>query len=238
MTPSMEITTINPPNTDTLPKHDFSVMLAYRVTTDAEMDIARTFAQDAQAFIDSAKSEFYGTDAKPGPVKLADKAHKALTTLFKRLTDPAESASKHCRTQISNYLVAKEAARRQLEERLQREAQAKADAEAKQKAIAEAAALPPWEQAAAPAPAPVVAPKITVAQEAAPEGIQVRNKPWSYEIEDFHKLVCAVAADKSLLSILLINDTLAKAEAKTMQQNLGSKYPGLRGTRGTTIALT
>jgi hypothetical protein len=233
----LQITTINPPNVESLPKYDFDKMLKFIVVDDATMEQARMLATDAKAFVDKAKQEFYGTDSTPGPVKLADKAHKSLTALYKRVVGTAEQVVEHCRTQISNHLLAKEAARKALEERLQREAQQAADAEAKRKAELEAASRPPWEVAEAVEGPVLIAPAVTVAREAAPEGIQPRNLPWDYEVFDFGALLEAAAKDPTLRDAVIENGPFLKIKVREMGEQIGARYPGVRAVRRKTVAL-
>lgn len=219
-----DIQKLTPPDTSSLPKIDFSSMLALKVAGEDTLQAARSNSVAAREFITAVGAIF------DEPTSLANRLHKWFTGMRSKLLEPAQKVDEHSKREIQDYLHRKEQERLALERKLQ----AEAEQAAKAAAAKATEALDPFElmeKVDAPPPAAAPVPAVHVAPESH-SGVGLANKPWSYEVTDKRAFVEFILANWDLLEgYLLLDDAGLKAQAKRWQAALGDKFPGLKGIR-------
>jgi hypothetical protein len=165
---------------------------------------------------------WHGTDAVPGPIKLAYRSYKALLEKFNDGDKPAEEAERVVKASIRNWDQEQERLRQAAQRKAQEEAGRLAKEEQLKAAIAAEQSGASKEEVddifSAPV-AVVAAPVAPTYQRAA--GISKMRDNWSAEVTDITKLVKAVAAGKVSYEYILPNQVAlnarAKADKSTMQ---------------------
>ena len=242
-------TVIPLPDTSKLEVISFEPMLQLKVVD------AATCAQAAQNK-DAAKKWIADVEALFSTAKAAaNKAHKDICALEKKLMGIAPDVVKHSIAQADAYTKAE----RQKQEAVVREAQRQQEAaarklaeEQRQAALAAAeaakAALMPWDEPDAPEPipepplAPATAPIMLAPVKA--EGFKEKFKPWNFRLKEggLLELVKAIAAGKVSLydefgtPILELNQPHFKNAAKRLEDQLETRYPGVEGFRETSLS--
>lgn len=233
MTEELTAVTIAAPDVSKLPSLAFASMMALKVVDDATCEIAVEEKRRAAGYRTAVENLF------KEPTSAANKVHKFLTGMRAKLIAPAEQAEKHLLSEIGAHDTRKERARLELQAKLQREQDEKAKREAEAKRQAALAEAAPWEvdevekavQAEVSAPRPTVhlAPVQSV------DGVSKRNKPISYRVADFKKLVAAVYEGRAPYDCLNANDAFFKYKVKELGDSISDQFPGIEAVRDVNI---
>lgn len=167
-----------------------------------------------------------GTDADPGPVKLAYRTYQSLLDKFNAADKPMAEAEKTAKAAISDWDIKQE--KRQQE--LQRQAQEAAEALEEEERLAAAVIAEESGASEEQVRDIVAAPRQAVAAPVAPtyqraSGIGKRRENWSAEVKDLKALVKAAAAGKVPIDYLLPNQTALNARAKADRNTMN--IPGV-----------
>lgn len=175
------------------------------------------------------------------PKSAADSAHKAISSLEKKILDPLERAERVCSQKVSAFLQAEQKRQREELERRQREVEEKARAEAEAKRLKDEeerlALATQLEQQGFKAEAeqviseptqpvvvqtPVVLP---VPEQPRVEGLHTRTT-YKAEVESLILLVQEVAAGRQPITLLLPNEKVLNNMARALKGEL--RIPGVR----------
>lgn len=195
--------------------------LSMRVTDEQTQakaaDFARRIKEKAKTIADYWK-----------PLKdSAFKAHRALTAREAELLKPLSEAEAHLKTQISRFQLEQERIRREEQRRLEAEAQRRAEEEREALLLQAEDAGATAEEVSAMAEMPLaVAPVVEVAVGAPKPGGVVIRRTWKAVVEDKSKLVTFVAANSSMLHLLVPDQSALNAMAKAMKS--AGAIPGVK----------
>lgn len=187
------------------------------IDTESFQEAGRMLAQ-----IKSALKKW--NDSRQDAIDQAHSLHKTLIADRDNIGKPLRDAINVLSPAVSKYeYEAREKARIE-RERIEREAK-KAEEDRRLEMAAELEKSGKMEAAESVLEEPIIAPPALVAEAPKVEGLSFQDY-YSFEIEDFKKLIVAVAAGEIPVVALLPNDKFLGQQARSMKEHF--KYPGVK----------
>lgn len=208
------------PDLSQLPSINFDSMLV-SVTDQASANLAVKYRNTADDYIKNVE------EMLDAPTNAANKIHKFFTAIRARMTSKPTAVKIHCNAQLMAFKKLQELNSSNLQAELQRRAEEQIKRQ-RDEEIAEAMLF--GGDVAAIQQAPLQTPQVSLPV-ARVAGVSTAKKPWSYRIDNFMELVCAVAAGKASPECLIGNGPFLTQMARDYKDKLSERCPGVVGVQ-------